>query len=96
MAGKKSKSKGWVHSLVDFSRKYGRAITAIVAVAGCSYTIGYKSAEVFKEREIMGIENQHSKELLKLKEEYMDKYYQLREQQSKENKNDTIYGKKGI
>ena len=44
----------------------------------------------------MEIENQHSKELLILKEEYMDKYYQLREQQSKENISDTIYGKKGI
>lgn len=75
------KKTGWLKSIIDFCGKYNKAIAAFAAVAGVAYTLGYKTASVFKEREIMNIENRHSAELLNLKEEYMDKYYTLREQQ---------------
>ena len=51
-----------------------------------SFKLGMLYEEVKKNREISNLENQYSKELLRQKEEYMDKYYDLRE---KKNKNET-------
>lgn len=96
MSSKKVKRVGIVKSIGDFTRKYGKAIAAFVAVAGCAYSIGFKYAILIKEREIMTIENKHSLELLQLKEEYMEKYFQLREQLINFNENDTINENKKI
>lgn len=81
MTVKKGKKVGCLKSINDFREKYWKAVGVIITIAGTFYTIGYKTAEVFKERELMIIENKHSEEILKLKEEYMEKYYSLREQQ---------------
>ena len=94
---KKNKRVGIVKSIGDFTRKYGKAIAAFAAVAGCAYSIGFKYAILIKEREIMTIENKHSLELLQLKEEYMEKYFQLRENLLiNNNENDTINENKGL
>lgn len=96
MAVKKGKKVGWLKSIKDFRDKYGKAAGVIITVAGTFYTIGYKTAEVFKERELMQIENKHSEEIQKLKEEYMDKYFSLREQQLMTNPKDSTDGNKSI
>lgn len=95
MATKKKKT-GLIESITELSRRFGKAVTVLVSVAGVSFTIGYKTAEVFKEREIISIENRHSQELLKQKEDYLDKFYELKEQQILINKNDTTDGRKEI
>lgn len=96
MSSKKVKRVGIVKSIGDFTKRYGKAIAAFAAVAGFAYSIGFKYANLIKEREIMTIENKHSLELLQLKEEYMEKYFQLREQLINNNANDTINETKGI
>lgn len=96
MMPKNKKKISWIESIKALSDKFGKATGVIVAVAGIFYTIGYKSAEVFKEREIMRIENVNSAELLKLREEYMDKYILLKEQQLSVNPKDSTDGNKGI
>lgn len=85
-----------MYSIKDFCGRYEKAIAAFAAVAGVAYILGYKTASVFKEREIMAIENRHSVELLNLKEEYMDKYYTLKEQQFIHNQKDSTDGNKNI
>lgn len=80
MSSKKNKRNGWMKSVSDFIQKYWKALTAFATVASVSYGIGFKHSDILREREIMRIENLHSAELLKLKEEYMEKYYSLREQ----------------
>lgn len=92
----KKKKPGWIQSIKDFCNKYEKAIAAFAAVAGVAYGLGYKTASLFKEREIMAIENRHSAELLSLKEEYMDKYFTLREQQLVNNKKDSTDENKNI
>ena len=92
----KKKKPGWIQSIKDFCSKYEKAIAAFAAVAGVAYGLGYKTASVFKEREIMAIENRHSAELLNLKEEYMDKYFTLREQQFINDQKDSTDGNKNI
>ncbi len=97
MSSKKVKQVGIVKSIGDFTRKFGKAIAAFVAVAGFAYSIGFNYANLIKEREIMTIENKHSFELLQLKEEYMEKYFQLIEQMIiNTNENDSINENKGI
>lgn len=81
MSAKRNKKAGWIQSITDFVQKYGKAITAFTAVAGVFYGIGFKHADLLREREIMQIETKHSAELLSLKEEYLERYYSLREQQ---------------
>lgn len=95
MSSKKKKSS-WIQSIKDFCNKYGKAIAAFASVATVAFGLGYKTASVFKEREIMSIENRHSAELLNLKEEYMDKYYSLREQQFVNIQKDSTDGNKVI
>lgn len=96
MSAKKGNKVGWLKSIKDFREKYGKAAGVLIAVASIFYTAGYKSAEVFKERELTKIENKHSEELLKLKEEYMDRYYSLRDLQSLINLKDSTDGNKNI
>lgn len=97
MSTKKVKRVGIVKSIGDFTRKYGKVIAAFAAIASCAFSIGFKYANLIKEREIMTIENKHSLELLQLKEEYMEKYFRLREQQiNNTNENDTINENKGL
>ena len=94
---KKNKRVGIVKSIGDFTRKFGKAIAAFATIAGCAYSIGYTYANLIKEREIMTIENKHSMELLQLKEDYMEKYFQLRENLLiNNNDNDTINENKGL
>ena len=80
MSAKKKKT-GLIKSITDFVQQCGKAITAFAAVAGVAYGIGFKHSDLLKEREIMRIENRHSADILSLKEEYMEKYFSLREQQ---------------
>lgn len=96
MSAKNKKKTSFLKSVTDFSKKYGQAIAAFAAVAGVAYAIGYKHADLLKEREIMEIENSHSAEILNLKEEYMEKYFQLREQLFMINQNDSKDGNKGL
>ena len=79
----------WHKSVTDFIKQFGKAIAAFAAVASCFYGIGYKTADLKREREIMKLENQHSLELLNIKEEYMEKYFRFREQQVFINQNDS-------
>ena len=95
MSSKKKKT-GWCQSIKVFCDKYKKAITALASVATVAYGLGYKTASVFKEREIMNIENHHSAELLNLKDEYMDKYYTLREQLFFNNQKDSLDGNKNL
>lgn len=81
MSAKNKKKVSLIKSITDFVQQYGKAITAFAAVAGVAYGIGFKHSDLLKEREIMQIENRHSSEILSLKEEYMEKYFSLREQQ---------------
>ena len=96
MASKNNKKTGWLQSIGDFYNTYGKAVWIFAAVASVSYGLGYKTAEVFKEREIMSIENKHSAELLNLKEEYMEKYFSLRERIQIPTPNDSTDESKSI
>lgn len=92
----KKKKPSLIQSVKDFCNNYSKAIAAFASVATVAFVLGYKIASVFKEREIMSIENRHSAELLNLKEEYMDKYYSLREQQFVNIQKDSTDGNKVI
>ena len=96
MTTKSTNRTSLIKSITDFTQKYGKAIAAFAAVAGIAYGIGFKHSELLREREIMQIENRHSAELLSLKEEYMEKYYSLREQQLFTIQKDSTDGNKGI
>ncbi|MBO4840188.1 MAG: hypothetical protein J5524_03710 [Bacteroidaceae bacterium] len=96
MSAKNKKKVSLIKSTTDFIQRYGKAIAAFAAVAGVAYGIGFKHSEVLRAREIMQIENKHSAELLSLKEEYMEKYFSLREQQSIINPKDSTDGNKNI
>lgn len=90
------KKAGLITATIDFLQKYGRVITSYVVVAGVAYGIGFKHSHLLREREIMRIENQHSAEILNLKEEYMEKYYSLRERIQIPTPNDSTDESKSI
>lgn len=96
MLTKNKKKTSFIKSIIDFIQKYGKVISAFAAVAGVAYAIGFKHSDILREREILEIENRHSAEILNLKEEYMDKYFQLREKLLMINQNDSKDGNEGL
>ncbi len=80
------KEKKFFKTFKKLIKEYSIVITTVTSMIVASFKLGMLYEEVKKNREISNLENQYSKELLRQKEEYMDKYYDLRE---KKNKNET-------
>lgn len=96
MSSKKKKKTGLWKSITSFLQDYGKALAAFATVAGVAYGIGFKHSDLLREREIMQIENRHSAEMLSLKEEYMEKYFSMREEQLFTASKDSTDGNKNI
>ncbi len=87
---KKNKLTETFSSLYD---RYWKPFTILATSITGSFWLGTYYEEVKKEREITEIEDRHSMELLNMKEEYMNKYLDLREK-TLYNANDSTYGNK--
>lgn len=93
MASRKKKKSGVIATLSELYDKYWKVATIYAVSISTSFWLGTYYEEVKKEREITEIENKHSMEILNQKEDYMNKYLDMREQLLT-NKNDTTYGNK--
>ena len=79
MAPRKKKKCKFTESLSSLYDRYWKAGTVLVASITGSFWLGTYYEEVKKEREITEMEDRHSMELINMKEEYMNKYLDLRE-----------------
>lgn len=79
MAKKKKQKHSLTDTINELYKHYGKVAALLVGTITGSFWLGTYYEEVKKEREITEIEDNHAMELLKLKEEYMDKYLELRE-----------------
>lgn len=79
MATRKKKKYRFADTLSSLYDRYWKASTVLVASITGSFWLGTYYEEVKKEREITEMEDRHSMELLNMKEEYMNKYLDLRE-----------------
>ncbi len=79
MAPRKKKKYKFAESLSSLYDRYWKAGTVLVASITGSFWLGTYYEEVKKEREITEMEDRHSMELINMKEEYMNKYLDLRE-----------------
>lgn len=79
MATRKKKKMKFVDSFNELYDRYWKAAAILVACISGSFWLGTYYEEVKKEREISEMEDRHSMELLNLKEEYMNKYLDMRE-----------------
>ena len=93
MASRKKKKSELIATCSELYDKYLKVGTFIAVIVSTSFWLGTYYEEVKKEREITEIENKHSMEILNQKEDYMNKYLDMREQLLT-NKNDTTYGNK--
>ena len=93
MAPRKKKKPSFVDTCSELYDKYWKVAAVFVASISTAFWLGTYSEEVKKNREITEIENEHSMEILNQKEDYMNKYLDMREQLLT-NKNDTTYGNK--
>lgn len=93
MATRKKKKMKFVESFNELYDRYWKAAAILVACISGSFWLGTYYEEVKKEREISEMEDKHSMELLKMKEEYMNRYLDLREK-ILFNNNDSTYGYK--
>jgi hypothetical protein len=93
MAPRKKKKYKFTESLSSLYDRYWKAGTVLVASITGSFWLGIYYEEVKKDREISEIEDRHSMELLNLKEEYMNKYLDMREKYLV-NETDSTYGNK--
>ena len=93
MATRKKKKYKFTESLSSVYDKYWKAATVLVASITGSFWLGTYYEEVKKEREITEMEDRHSMELINMKEEYMNKYLDLREK-ILYNANDSTNGNK--
>ena len=79
MATRKKKKYRFADTLSSLYDRYWKTSTVLVASITGSFWLGTYYEEVKKEREITEMEDRHSMELLNMKEEYMNKYLDLRE-----------------
>lgn len=79
MATRRKKKYKFAESLSSLYDRYWKAGTVLVASITGSFWLGTYYEEVKKEREITEMEDRHSMELINMKEEYMNKYLDLRE-----------------
>ena len=93
MATRKKKKPRFIDTVNELYDRYWKVVTILVACITGSFWLGTYYEEVKKEREISEMEDKHSMELLNMKEEYLNKYLDLREK-ILVNENDSTYGKK--
>lgn len=93
MATRRKKKYKFAESLSSLYDRYWKAATVLVASITGSFWLGTYYEEVKKEREITEMEDKHSMELLNMKEEYMNKYLDMREKIFVNN-NDSTNGNK--
>lgn len=93
MTSRKKKKSGVITTISELYDKYWKVATIYVASISTAFWLGTYYEEVKKEREITEIENEHSMEILNQKEDYMNKYLDMREKLLT-NKSDTTYGNK--
>ena len=93
MTKKKKKKHKFTDTVNGLYDRYWKVATILVACITGSFWLGTYYEEVKKEREISEMEDRHSMELLNMKEEYMNKYLDLREK-ILYNANDSTYDNK--
>lgn len=93
MTSRKKKKSGVITTFSELYDKYWKVVTIFAVSVSASFWLGTYYEEVKKEREITEIENKHSMEIINQKEDYMNKYLDMREQLLI-NKNDTTHGNK--
>lgn len=93
MATKRKKKSKLTESLSYLYDRYWKAGTVLVASITGSFWLGTYYEEVKKDKEITEMEDRYSMELLNMKEEYMNKYLDLREK-ILYNANDSTNGNK--
>ena len=93
MATRKKKKPKFVETCNELYDRYWKIATLLVACITGSFWLDIYYEEVKKDREISEIEDRHSMELLNLKEEYMNKYLDMREKYLV-NETDSTYGNK--
>ncbi|MBQ7202377.1 hypothetical protein IJS18_03285 [Candidatus Saccharibacteria bacterium] len=79
MATRKKKKPKFVETCNELYDRYWKIASLLVASITGSFWLGTYYEEVKKEREITEMEDRHSMELINMKEEYMNKYLDLRE-----------------
>lgn len=79
MVARRKKKHRFAETLSSLYDQYWKACSILVASITGSFWLGTYYEEVKKEREITEMEDRHSMELLNMKEEYMNKYMDLRE-----------------
>ncbi len=93
MATRRKKKYKFTDTFNELYDRYRKVVTILVACISGSFWLGTYYEEVKKEREISEMEDKHSMELINMKEEYMNKYLDLREK-ILVNDNDSTYGYK--
>lgn len=93
MATRRKKQYKFIDTFNELYDRYRKVVTILVACITGSFWLGTYYEEVKKEREISKMEDKHSMELINMKEEYMNKYLDLREK-FLVNDNDSTYGNK--
>lgn len=89
----KNKSNRLKDDLSIILKRYKLIATFFFVSITCAFWLGTYYEEIKKDREITEIENKKSMELLQQKEQYMNKYFDLRETYLNDSKNN-IYGNK--
>ena len=93
MVSRKTKKSGVITTFSELYDKYWKVVAIFAASISGSFYLGTYYEEVKKEREITEIENKHSMEIINQKEDYMNKYLDMREKLLI-SKSDTTYGNK--
>ena len=93
MATRRKRKQKFIDTVNELYDRYWKIVTILVACITGSFWLGTYYEEVKKEREISEMEDKHSMELLNIKEEYMNKYLDMREK-ILFNENDSTYGNK--
>lgn len=93
MVSRKKKKSGVITTFSELYDKYWKVVAIFAASISGSFYLGTYYEEVKKEREITEIENKHSMEIINQKEDYMNKYLDMREKLLI-SKSDTTYGNK--
>ena len=93
MVTRRKKKQKFIETVNELYDRYWKIVTILVACITGSFWLGTYYEEVKKEREISEMEDRHYMELLNMKEEYMNKYLDMREK-ILVNENDSTYGNK--
>ena len=79
MARKKKQTYSLINTFKELYNPYGKVVAILAGTSTGSFWLGTYYEEVKKERQITEIDDEHAMEMLKMKEEYMDKYMKMRE-----------------